>query len=171
MICLGIDPGSRRTGYGVVEARGSTMRHLCSGVISAETKLPLADRLSFVFTELERILSENRPDAIFVESIFHAASAKSALILGQARGVALLAAARRGAERVCEITPAEVKKGVVGHGRADKHQVKEMVRVILGLRETLATDASDALAIAIAGAHQARFAQRLSPIPSKGLSA
>jgi crossover junction endodeoxyribonuclease RuvC len=158
MIAFGIDPGSVRTGWGVVESEGSRLRSVDFGVITAREKDPLADRLSWIFEGLTRALEASRPDEIFLESIFHHQNAKSALVLGHARGVALLAASRAG-KPIAEIAPAEVKKAVAGSGRADKEQVKEMIRIQLGLRECAPADASDALAIAIAGAVRSRFAR------------
>lgn len=156
MICLGIDPGSRRTGWGVVRAEGSQLSCLGFGVIAAELDGPLAERLVTIFEGLTEALESHRPETVFLESIFHHKSAKSALVLGQARGVALLAAARALRE-VGEVSPAEVKKAVTGSGRAEKEQVQEMVRILLGLRARAPADASDALAIAIAGATRSRW--------------
>ncbi|MEQ9497082.1 MAG: crossover junction endodeoxyribonuclease RuvC [Deltaproteobacteria bacterium] len=150
MIAFGIDPGSRRTGWGVVQAEGSRMIHLGSGVIRATESQALPLRLHTIHRELEEVLRDRRPDHVFVESVFHSKSAKSALVLGQARGVALLAAAQ-GGYPIVEITPAEVKKAVTGSGRAEKLQVQEMVKVLLGLKTRAPSDASDALALAIAG--------------------
>lgn len=156
MIAFGIDPGSRRTGWGVVRAEGSRMEYLGSGVIRADEKTPLHSRLVEIYRGLEEMLAEHTPDTVFVESVFHSKSAKSALVLGQARGVAMLAAARPGYE-VVEITPAEVKKAVTGSGRAEKSQVQEMVKVLLGLKTRAPSDASDALALAIAGSAVMRW--------------
>lgn len=150
MIAFGIDPGSRRLGWGAVSAEGSRLIHLASGVIRADEKEPLPTRLHVIHRELETVLGEQRPEHVFVESVFHSKSAKSALVLGQARGVALLAAAQ-GGYPIVEITPAEVKKAVTGSGRAEKNQVQEMVKVLLGLKTRAPSDASDALALAIAG--------------------
>jgi crossover junction endodeoxyribonuclease RuvC len=156
VIAFGIDPGSQRTGWGAIRAEGSSFRCLDSGVIRVDGGAPLGARLERIFRELTRALDAYAPDRIFVEAIFHQKSAQSALVLGQARGVALLAANLRACP-VGEITPAEVKKAVTGRGRADKHQIQEMVRILLGLEARAAQDASDALAIAIAGATRVRF--------------
>ena len=151
MITLGIDPGSRRTGWGVVHLEGSSARAVDYGVIRLSERLPLAERLHRIYDELAEILRIVGPPRVFLESIFHHKNAQSALVLGHARGVAILAAACAGAE-VGEISPAEVKRAVTGHGRADKHQVQQMVKILLGLSAPAAADASDALAVAFAGA-------------------
>ncbi|MBK8013246.1 MAG: crossover junction endodeoxyribonuclease RuvC [Deltaproteobacteria bacterium] len=159
MIAFGIDPGSRRTGWGVVRAEGSALRCVGHGVIAAGADRPLGERLEVIFSGLVEALDTHRPDVIFLESIFHHKNAASALVLGQARGVALLAARMKSAN-LDEIAPTEVKKAVTGRGRADKTQVKEMVRILLGLPSPPATDAADALAIAIAGAVRVRWQDR-----------
>lgn len=156
MITFGIDPGSQKTGYGVIRVEGSSYRCLDAKVIRVEDGAPLHERLKTIFERLTLALEEHKPDRIFLESIFHHRSAQSAIVLGQARGVALLAAGMRGSP-VGEISPAEVKKAVTGRGNADKGQVQEMVRILLGLEKRAAQDASDALAIAIAGASRVRF--------------
>jgi crossover junction endodeoxyribonuclease RuvC len=150
VIVAGIDPGSQRTGFGVVRAEGSRLSALTHQVIS----LPKADlslRLDRLFATLSELLAAHRPDRVVLESVFHQKNARSALVLGHARGVALLAAGRCGA-RVADLSPSEVKRAVTGNGRADKHQVQQMVRILLGLSELPATDAADALAVAVAGA-------------------
>lgn len=156
MIAFGIDPGSVRTGWGAIRVEGSSFHCIECGVIRSKDELPLATRLELIFKSLTEILARLSPDRIFLEAIFHHKSARSALVLGHARGVALLAAALRACP-IGEVTPAEVKKAVTGNGRADKSQVQEMVRIVLGLEARAAQDASDALAIAIAGAMRAHF--------------
>jgi len=155
VIAFGIDPGSLRTGWGAVRVEGNRLVSLGFDVIQTSGELPLADRVGEIFAALRLALDAHRPDTIYVESIFHHKSAKSALVLGHARGVALLAARLNGAP-VGEVSPAEVKKSVTGSGRAEKSQVQEMVRVLLGLGQNAPRDAADALAIAIAGATRAR---------------
>lgn len=127
------------------------------GVIAAGERRPLETRLERIFTEIQILLHQHKPDAVFMESIFHHKSARSALVLGHARGVALLACGLRELPLV-EISPSEVKKAVTGRGRADKGQVQAMVKVLLGLSEVAQEDASDALAVAFAGAARAHFA-------------
>jgi crossover junction endodeoxyribonuclease RuvC len=131
------------------------------GVIAVAEKRPLSERLQDIFQALTTLLEEHAPDAAFLESIFHHKSARSALVLGHARGVAMLACGVR-ALPLEEISPSEVKKAVTGRGRAEKAQVQEMIRVLLGLPEVPQEDASDALAVALAGAGRTRFAAALS---------
>lgn len=130
------------------------MTPIGAGVIQAEESAPLCDRVATVFEGLRAELVRHAPDQVFLESLFHHKSVRSALVLGHARGVALLAA-RMSVSNIDELSPAEIKKAVTGNGRAEKPQVQEMVRIILGLRERAPTDASDALAVAIAGAQRA----------------
>ena len=155
MIAFGIDPGSHRTGWGVVRVEGTAMDCVDSGVIASDSKAPLSERCGQIYRELQMVLELVSPDHVFVESIFHSKNARSALVLGHARGVALLAANLAGCP-IDEISPADVKKAVTGNGRADKRQVQDMVRTLLRLAERAPSDASDALAVAIAGAHRAR---------------
>ena len=146
MRVLGIDPGSVCTGYGLIEEGLAGLRVLASGVIRAP-RGPLAERLRKIFGELEELLAEHQPDAMAVEAIFHARNARSALILGHARGAALLAAGRAGAS-VYEYSTKTVKQTVTGFGGADKEQVRRMLQMLLGTMPT-ALDASDALAVAL----------------------
>jgi len=150
---FGIDPGSDRTGYGCVETDGSRHRVITSGAIRTAADASFPEKLLRIHTGLALLLGECRPDCVAIENLFHAANARSALKLGHARGVAMLAAVEAGLP-VVEYTPAEVKRAVVGYGRAEKHQVQEMVKLILGLA-VLPTphDAADALAIAICHGH------------------
>jgi crossover junction endodeoxyribonuclease RuvC len=156
VITFGIDPGSQRTGFGVIRVEGSFYECLDAKVIRVEEGAPLHDRLRMIFERLSAALEEHRPDRVYVESIFHQRNAKSAIVLGEARGVALLAASLRSVP-IGELSPAEVKKAVTGRGAAEKAQVQEMVRILLRLEKKVAQDASDALAIAIAGATRAKF--------------
>jgi crossover junction endodeoxyribonuclease RuvC len=152
---FGIDPGSERTGYGCVETDGRRHRMLTYGTVTVRASDPFPLRLARIHGELTRLLSNQRPDCVVVENLFYASNARSALRLGHARGVAILAAVEAGCE-VVEYTPAEVKRAVVGYGRADKHQVQEMVKLLLGLNVRPAPhDAADALAVAICHAHSA----------------
>jgi crossover junction endodeoxyribonuclease RuvC len=149
---FGIDPGSERTGYGCVETDGRR-HHLvaCGAIVVPATDLP--QRLAHIHSELTALLAASRPDCVAVESIFHAANTRSALTLGHARGVAVLAAVQCGCP-VVEYTPAEIKRAVVGYGRAEKHQVQQMIKLLLGLdRVPSPHDAADALAVAICHLH------------------
>jgi crossover junction endodeoxyribonuclease RuvC len=167
VIAFGIDPGSQRTGWGAIRVEGSSFRCIDSGVIRMDASLDLSARLDRIFRELGEALARCAPDRIFLEAIFHHKSAQSALVLGHARGVALLAAHARACP-IGEITPAEVKKAVTGKGQAEKHQMQEMVRVLLGLDTRAPQDASDALAIAIAGATRVRFQSAIDAARGSG---
>jgi crossover junction endodeoxyribonuclease RuvC len=152
---FGIDPGSVRTGYGCVESDGSRHRLVVCGAIAAPARLPFPERLFAIHDGLRRLIAETRPDAVAVEALFHAVNARSALQLGHARGVALLAACQAGVP-VAEYAPAEVKRAVVGYGRAEKLQVQRMIALLLGLDQAPQPyDASDALAVAICHLHAA----------------
>ena len=148
MRVLGIDPGSRIMGYGVVEERRSQLFHLAHGVIRADFRAPLERRLHQIFIQLSSVVSLHRPDCVAVEGIFHCRNAKSALILGHARGIALLVAAQTGLP-VHEYSPAVVKRSVGAGGGAGKHAVAKMVHRFLQIQKPNRVDASDALAVAI----------------------
>jgi crossover junction endodeoxyribonuclease RuvC len=150
---FGIDPGSERTGYGCVETDGSRHRLIATGALKSPASASFPEKLLRIHTGLAALLRECQPECVAIENLFHAKNARSALKLGHARGVAMLAAVEAGLP-VVEYTPAEVKRAVVGYGRAEKHQVQEMVKLILGLA-TLPTphDAADALALAICHSH------------------
>ena len=153
MRIFGIDPGSVRTGYGCVDSSGSRHVLVSSGVLSAPAGSSLPDRLHAIHAGLTRLLHTLAPQCVVVENLFHARNARSALVLGHARGVAVLAAVEAGLPLV-EYTPAEIKLAVVGYGRADKTQVQQMVKLLLGLAVAPTPhDASDALAVAICHAH------------------
>ena len=153
MRIFGIDPGSERTGYGCVETDGRRHQLISCGAITAPPAEPFPERLARIHHELAVLLASQTPDCVAVETVFHAANVRSALKLGHARGVAILAAVEAGCP-VVEYTPAEIKRAVVGYGRAEKHQVQRMIMLLLGLREAPATfDASDALAVAVCHLH------------------
>lgn len=153
MRIFGIDPGSQRTGYGCVETDGRVTRLITCGAITAPAAEALPQRLARIHRELLRLLGGCEPDCVAVENLFHAANVRSALTLGHARGVAMLAAVEAGCP-VVEYTPAEIKRAVVGYGRADKHQVQQMIKLLLGLAEPPSPhDAADALAVAICHLH------------------
>ncbi|HXX29859.1 MAG TPA: crossover junction endodeoxyribonuclease RuvC [Myxococcaceae bacterium] len=154
---LGIDPGSRVSGFGVVEARGSELHHLAHGVLRLSAELPLELRLTELFERLCAALDRWSPHAVAVEGVFAFRNARSALVLGQARGVALLAAAR-GGRPVFEYAPAAVKRAVGASGAASKDAVGLRVRAFLGIRVPVGADASDALAVAVCHLHRSRVA-------------
>jgi crossover junction endodeoxyribonuclease RuvC len=156
MRVLGIDCGGEYTGYGVVELHGSgRLGCLTCGAIKLSTREALPRRLSRIFDALGVIIAEHQPDEVAIEDVFYALNVKSALKLGQVRGVAMLAAAAAGLE-VAEYSPLTIKSSVVGYGRAEKQQVQHMVTRLLDLAELPEPmDASDALAIAICHLHTA----------------
>jgi crossover junction endodeoxyribonuclease RuvC len=150
---FGIDPGSERTGYGCVETAGSHHRIVTCGAIATPLHASFADKLLQIHRELTALIDQCRPDCVAVENLFYAVNVRSALKLGHARGVAMLAAVEAGVP-VVEYTPAEIKRAVVGYGRAEKHQVQQMVKLLLGLPAPPSPhDAADALAVAICHVH------------------
>ncbi len=155
---LGIDPGTRRTGWGVAEQRRSKLHGVAAGVIRLREKDALADRLEVVFDRLDALIEEHRPDVIAVEDVFYAKHANAAIKLGHVRGVVLLLVAKRQLA-LAEYPPALVKRTVAGRGAADKKQVGRVVGAMLGLSELPAEDATDALAIAITHLAAARATQ------------
>jgi crossover junction endodeoxyribonuclease RuvC len=148
VITLGIDPGTRLLGWGVVARSGNRLRHVAHGVIKLDPKLELALRLRLIDEQLSVIVAEQRPDVGAVETLFFHKDAQAAAKLGHARGVVLVALARAGVA-VAEYAPARVKRTIAGNGRADKRQVALMVRALLSLDNTPPADAADALAIAV----------------------
>ncbi len=148
---LGLDPGSRHTGWGVVERRGAALRAVAWGRLSPRPELPLAERLRDIVGGIENVLAEHRPERVAVERVFHGANTRSLIVLAEARG-ALLATLARAAVEIVELSPAAIKSAAAGSGRADKTQVARMVALQLGIAvDRLASDTTDALAIAIAG--------------------
>ncbi|MFT5450747.1 MAG: crossover junction endodeoxyribonuclease RuvC [Enterobacterales bacterium] len=154
-VILGIDPGSRTTGYGVVRVEGQKQIYLDSGcirVVAPNKSMPLAERLRIIFDGISNVISDFNPDEVAIERVFMAKNADSALKLGQARGVAMVAASIHAID-VAEYSALEIKKAVVGTGRADKVQVQQMVKSILQLSGTPQADAADALAVALCHAN------------------
>lgn len=156
-IILGIDPGTRITGYGVIQTCGQDYQVLDYGCIKPPSSMKLTDRYHIIFNGIETIIATHQPQALIVETQFVQKNVQSAIKLGMARGMAILAAKRQGIP-VFEYTPMKAKLAVVGNGRASKAQVQSMVQLLLKL-PTLPTpeDAADALALAICHAHSARF--------------
>jgi crossover junction endodeoxyribonuclease RuvC len=151
---LGVDPGTRVVGWGVVDRRGNALRAAAWGVLRAPASLPVPERLRLLHEGLRALLEEHRPDRVAVEEAFFGKGARAALALGEGRGAALLAAALAGIP-VLQYPPATVKKAVTGRGGAAKEQVGAMVRAILGLREIPSpADAADALAVAVCALHR-----------------
>jgi crossover junction endodeoxyribonuclease RuvC len=159
MIALGFDPGTARLGYGVI-ASDPDPRAIDYGIIATDAGLPMAQRLVEIHEAVTELIQVFRPDAVAVERLFFAQNVTTAMTVGQARGVILLAAAQRGLP-VAEYAPSEVKQAVVGYGKADKRQIQEMVRIMLGLESVpRPDDAADALAIAICHVQVAPFRER-----------
>lgn len=157
---MGIDPGSRVTGYGIIDLDGSRSRHVASGCIQTASGQPLAERLKTIFEALTAIVRIHQPVEAAIEQVFMHRNPDSALKLGQARGAALCAVVMAGLP-VSEYAPRAVKQAVVGGGAADKLQVQHMVRLLLNLLEAPQADAADALAVAICHGHIRQTQQRL----------
>jgi crossover junction endodeoxyribonuclease RuvC len=152
MKIFGIDPGSRTTGYGVIDSKGNKSSHIGSGVIQTKEK-DFQKRLKVIFTEIEKLVDEYQPDVVAIENVFMHRNPDSALKLGQAKAAAICGTFNQGLT-VFEYAAREVKQAVVGSGAAEKKQVQYMVKIILGIKnKELKLDESDALAIAICHAH------------------
>jgi crossover junction endodeoxyribonuclease RuvC len=156
MKILGIDPGSRITGYGCIVKEGNRILHIDNGAIFTDAAADFPGRLKRIFDGITEVINRYQPEAVAIEDIFFATNVQSALKLGQARGAAIVAAVNAGLP-VSEYTALQVKSAVVGHGRAAKEQVQQMVKALLGLPEIAQADASDALAVAICHAHSAKM--------------
>lgn len=156
MIVLGVDPGSRVTGFGLVEKRGNRMVCVHAGIIRPEKTVCFQEKLHLLFQSLVAIIQEFQPSEMAIEDIFYAKNVKSALKLGHARGALLIAAAHCGVG-IFEYTPLEIKKSVVGYGRGTKEQVQYMMKMILGIRGDLHLDATDALAAAVCHLNTSSF--------------
>ncbi len=153
MKIFGIDPGSERTGYGCIESNGSRHRLVICGFLSGPARATFPEKLNAIHAGLRELLLCHRPECVAVEDIFYARNVRSALRLGHARGVVLLAASQANLP-IWEYTPAEIKRAVVGYGRAEKVQVQAMVKLLLGLEQPPKPhDAADALAVAICHLH------------------
>jgi len=148
MVVLGIDPGSRITGYGLVEQVGNRLVHIDNGAIFTDAAADFPGRLKKIFDGLLEVVARYKPDQVAVENIFFATNPQSALKLGQARGAAIVAAVHCGLP-VFEYSALQVKQAVVGQGKAEKEQVQKMLKLLLGLPEIAQADASDALAVAV----------------------
>jgi crossover junction endodeoxyribonuclease RuvC len=158
---LGVDPGSRLTGFGCIDRMGQQLRHVASGTLrlsntGGRAVIPLEERLYSIYTGLSDVIREHKPQIMAVEKVFFAKNAVSALKLGQARGAAVLTGRIHGLE-IVEYNPTEVKQTVTGQGQADKVQVARMVELLLGKREFDTSDASDGLALAICHAYRGLF--------------
>jgi crossover junction endodeoxyribonuclease RuvC len=159
MIFLGVDPGTAITGYGFIREDAGALQAVAFGTIMTPSGQALPDRLVTLYIELKRLIALHRPASAAVEQLFFSRNVRTALAVGQARGVVLLALAQAGIP-ISEYTPLEVKQAVTGYGRADKQQVQEMVRLLMGLPEIpKPDDAADALAVAICHLHSSRISR------------
>lgn len=157
MIIFGIDPGIAIVGYGVIDYTGNKFKVIDYGAILTEPNKSFPERLKEIYKELNELLEKHKPDAVAIEELFFNKNVKTAITVGQARGVQVLAAVNRGIE-LYEYTPLQVKQGVVGYGRAEKRQVQEMVKLILNLSTIpKPDDVADALAVAVCHAHSGNF--------------
>ena len=153
MIIMGIDPGSRVTGYGLIEKEGDYLKWICDGQICPSKNLSFHDRVFNIFLKIKEVIEKYEPDEVAVEDLFHSKNAKSSLKLGHVRG-AIIVAVLYANLPVFEYTPLEIKRAITGYGKATKEQVRDMVRFILGLNKEIKTDSSDALAVAICHANR-----------------
>lgn len=159
---MGLDPGTASTGFGVISVAGNRLRAVEFGVVETSSGLALERRLEQIFNDIGLILRRHQPAATAVESLFFNANVRTALAVGQAKGVTLLACSQVGCE-VYEYTPQQIKQAVVGYGKATKEQVMEMVRVLLGLTDIPQPDhAADALGVAICHANSLGMRERVA---------
>lgn len=157
MIILGIDPGIAIVGYGVIECVGNGYKPIEYGCITTDSKLDFPERLKIVYDELSEIIDTYNPVEMAIEELFFNKNVRTAIKVGQARGVEILAAVNKGLD-IYEYTPLQIKQGIVGYGRAEKRQVQEMVKMFLNLKEIpRPDDAADALAVAICHANSLKF--------------
>lgn len=155
---IGIDPGSRITGYGLIDSDGVHSTHLAHGVLRLQGEA-LAPRLGQIFSGITAVINQHQPEVMAIEQVFVSKNASSALKLGQARGAAICAAVNLGLP-VAEYSPRGIKQAIVGTGSADKTQVQHMVKILLSLNEKLQADAADALAVALSHAHTNQISYR-----------
>ena len=158
MIILGIDPGTRITGYGIIDVEGNRLRHVDNGIVKTRSSDPLPLRLKAIYDGLTVVLKEFSPEAVAIEQVFLAKNPKAALTLGHARGTAVIASVNLNLE-VHEYSALQVKSAVVGYGHAAKQQVQHMVKTLLNLPEVAQEDAADALAVAICHANSRTLRQ------------
>lgn len=166
MRVLGIDPGSRITGYGIVDQQGNRLIHVDNGAIFTDSAADFAGRLKQIFDGLSAVIAEFQPEQVAIENIFFSTNVQSALKLGQARGAAIVAAVHAGLP-VAEYTALQVKQAVVGQGRAEKGQVQKMLKALLNLPEIAQADASDALAVAVCHINSHGLTKQTGSAPSK----
>ena len=167
---LGVDPGSIVTGWGLVEIAGNQLRHSAHGIVGTSMALGQAERLRQIHRGIEEVIEQYRPAAVSLEKVFFSRNVQSALKLGQARGMAMLAAAQNQIA-VSEYSATEIKVAVVGYGHATKEQIQKMVSALLGLRGPLRADAADALAAAICHIHRRAYQARMVGAVSRAAKA
>jgi crossover junction endodeoxyribonuclease RuvC len=149
MIILGIDPGIAIVGYGIIECKGNNYKALDYGAITTDSNMMFPDRLKIVYDRLTELINTYKPDDFAIEELFYNKNAKTVIKVGQARGVEILAAINQNIQ-IYEYTPLQIKQAIVGYGRADKHQIQEMVKILLNLKEKpKPDDVADALAVAL----------------------
>ncbi len=160
LIILGIDPGFAIVGYSVIEYRGNEIKALEYGAITTDSKLLFPDRMKIIYDELINIIDEYQPEDLAIEELFFNKNVKTAMKVSQARGIEIMAAVNKGLN-IYEYTPLQIKQATVGYGRAEKHQVQEMVKVLLNLKETpKPDDVADALAVAICHGSSLKFKEQ-----------
>lgn len=161
MIILGLDPGTATTGYGVIQAQGNTIKGICYGTIQTPAEDPMSKRLHTIYKDVGELIAKYRPDDVAIEQLFFGRNITNAISVGQARGILLLQAERHGLT-IGEYTPMQVKKALVGTGRAEKKQVQFMIQKVLTLDVVpYPDDAADALAVAICHVHSKRLKRRM----------
>ncbi|MBW4828572.1 MAG: crossover junction endodeoxyribonuclease RuvC [Clostridiaceae bacterium] len=157
MIILGIDPGIAIVGYGVIECKGNKFKALDYGTITTEANIPFTERIRIIYDDMTTLIDKYNPTDLAIEELFFNKNVKTAIKVGQARGVEILAAVHKGLN-IYEYTPLQVKQGVVGYGRAEKRQVQEMVKMLLNLKKIpKPDDAADALALALCHGSSLKF--------------
>lgn len=160
MLILGIDPGIAIVGYSIVECKGNNVKAIDYGCIETKSDLCFPERVKIIYDKLTEIIKEYRPDEVAIEELFFNKNVKSAMMVGQARGVEILAAVNQNLD-IYEYTPLQIKQAVVGYGRADKNQVQEMVKMLLNLEEKpKPNDVADALAVAICHGASIKFKEQ-----------
>ncbi|OGO76893.1 MAG: crossover junction endodeoxyribonuclease RuvC [Clostridiales bacterium GWB2_37_7] len=157
MLIMGIDPGIAILGYGLVEYKGNSFKVIDYGAVTTEAGTPMSLRLSIIHRQLTELLEQHKPEAFAIEELFFNKNIKTALTVGHARGVAVVAAANLGVP-IYEYTPLQVKQAIVGYGRAEKKQMQQMVKLLLNLKEVpKPDDVADALAVAICHGNSSNF--------------
>ena len=157
MIILGIDPGIAIVGYGIIECKGNHYTAIDYGAITTDADMLFPDRLKIVYDRLTQIINIYKPDDLAIEELFYNKNAKTAIKVGQARGVEILAAINQNVE-IYEYTPLQIKQAIVGYGRAEKHQIQEMVKILLNLKDIpKPDDVADALAVALTHGSSLKF--------------